>query len=172
MKRAAGGTARQMSNTYVYGTEAKVLNSVMQQVQPDIERIQREKRRKEQEKRERIANNIELRRMQKANMLYTIAAAAVVIFMFVVCVQYLELQSGVKKAASDVAKLEAQLTQLTVKNDETKMEIEGSIDYDELLRVAVEELGMAYPMRGQIVEYEASESEYVKQYRNIPSTNK
>ena len=68
-----------------------------------------------------------------------------------------------------MAKLEARLTQLTVKNDEIKMEIDGSIDYDELLRIAVEELGMAYPVRGQIVEYESSESEYVKQYKDIPA---
>lgn len=169
MKKMTGGTGRQISNTYVYGTEARALNSVVQQVQPDIEKIQREKRLREQRKREKIANNREMLRMHKINMLYTAAAVVVVAFMFAVCVQYLELQSGVKNAANDVARLEAKLTQLTVKNDETKMEIDGSIDYDELLRIAVEELGMAYPIRGQIVEYESSESEYVKQYKDIPT---
>ena len=41
MKKMTGGTGRQISNTYVYGTEARALNSVVQQVQPDIEKIQR-----------------------------------------------------------------------------------------------------------------------------------
>ena len=113
-----------------------------------------------------------MHRAHRANLLYTIVAVAVVAFMFGVCVQYLEIQANVKNAANDVARLEARLTQLTVKNDETKMEIEGSVDYDALLKTAVEELGMIYPKRSQIVEYDSTESEYVKQYKDIPSTKK
>ena len=43
---------------------------------------------------------------------------------------------------------------------------------NEIRRIAMEELGMVYPKRSQIVEYDAAESEYVKQYKNIPSTGK
>lgn len=168
MERITGGTGRQMNSTYVYGTAARMLNPAMPKVK-DAERIQREN---EQRERERLASSRALHRAHRVNLLYTIVAVAVVSFMFGVCVQYLEMQANVKTAANDVARLEARLTQLTVKNDETKMEIEGSVDYDALLKTAVEELGMVYPKRSQIVEYDSTESEYVKQYKDIPSTKK
>ena len=121
---------------------------------------------------ERLEGYKALKHAHKTNLLYTFAAVAVAAFMFAICVQYLEAQAYVKNTADEVAGMEIKLTQLSTKNDETKMEIDGSIDYNEVLRVATEELGMVYPKRSQIVEYDAAESEYVKQYKNIPSTGK
>lgn len=171
MERNSLYTGRRTDNAYIYGTAARKFSVVAPQEMPDRERVRREREEREERERRRAAKHKELQRAHRANLVYTIAAVAVVIFMFIVCVQYLEMQSNVKAAADEVAALEAQLTQLTVKNDETKMEIDGSVDYDELLRVAVEELGMVYPKRSQVVGYNSAESEYVKQYQDIPSSN-
>ena len=48
---------------------------------------------------------------------------------------------------------------------------EADIDYDAIYDTAVNELGMVYPAKGQVIRYAAGESEYVKQYQNIPNAD-
>lgn len=171
MERRTGGSGR-THGAYVYGTAARQLNTALPKTDYDEQRARRKREQEERRQQERLESYKALKHAHKTNLLYTFAAVAVAAFMFAICVQYLEAQAYVKNTADEVASMEIKLTQLSVKNDETKMEIDGGIDYNEVLRVATEELGMVYPKRSQIVEYDAAESEYVKQYKNIPSTGK
>ena len=41
-------------------------------------------------------------------------------------------------------------------------------DYEQIYNTAVNELGMVYPERDQVITYDAGVSEYVKQYHDIP----
>ena len=91
--------------------------------------------------------------------------------MFVLCYQYLNLQSEVKTNAAAVSDLEMQLNTLTSQNDEREAQAEADIDYDAIYDTAVNELGMVYPAKGQVIRYAAGESEYVKQYQNIPNAD-
>jgi cell division protein FtsL len=162
-----------MRQEYFFGSAARQLTPVEL---PDSYEQERLRRRQEQQEQERIRRIREQKRRERAfarqhriNLIYTLVSFAVVGLMFVACVQYLEAQAAVNSAVNEVSVLEARLTQLTVQNDETQMQIDGSIDYDEIFRVATEELGMKYPSYSQVIEYDSSESEYVKQYKNIPS---
>lgn len=158
---------------YSFGSAARQLQPVQPIETPNHrhEELIRKRREREERIEERKRQERALARQHHVNFLYTIGALTIVAFMFMACVQYLQTQAAVNGASNDVAIMEARLAQLTLKNDETQMEIDGSINYDELLRVATEELGMVYPSYRQVVEYDSSESEYVKQYKDIPSSN-
>lgn len=42
------------------------------------------------------------------------------------------------------------------------------VDLEEIRRIATEELGMTYAAKDQVVLYESEESDYVRQYEEIP----
>ena len=106
------------------------------------------------------------------NFLYTVAVLGVVALMFTICYQYLNMQASVKNSASEIAQLEQQLAKIKASNDEEEQEINASIDYDAIYNTAVNELGMIYPERNQVITYDAGVSEYVKQYQDIPEQDK
>lgn len=151
-------------SVYTYGNTARQLEIAEPFRQPE----RRGRHNEEEEKRVRKLRQKEIQRAHKVNFLYTVAVVGVLAFIFTVCVQYLELQSNVKTSSSKVASLESKLTKMEADNDMTEVEINGSIDYDAILDTAVNELGMVYPERKQVIQYDSSESEYVKQYSDIP----
>ena len=53
-------------------------------------------------------------------------------------------------------------------NNETSKRLEGSVDLTKIYEVATTELGMVYPKSGQVVSYEASNPDYVKQFKDVP----
>lgn len=123
----------------------------------------------EQERKKRKEQQRRIHRANKMNFVYTVAVTAVVAVIFGICYQYLNLQTTVKNNASAVSELEERLNTLTSENDELEVEIEASIDYDAIYDTAVNELGMVYPEKNQVIRYDAGESEYVKQYQDIPN---
>jgi cell division protein FtsB len=88
--------------------------------------------------------------------------------MFVLCVQYLDTQSEVQGNQTAVQELQSQLNDLKTTNDETELKINTDIDYELIYDTAVNELGMIYPDRNQVITYDSTISEYVKQYKDIP----
>ena len=46
------------------------------------------------------------------------------------------------------------------------------MDLQYIYQVATEELGMTYPKKGQVLEYENTSAEYVRQYGEIPEVPK
>ena len=154
------------SEAYVYGNTVKSLSVAMPVTRPQ----KRDKTDDDQEKREQRQQHREMQRVHKINFLYTIAVVGVVAFIFTMCVQYLELQSSVKNNSMEVSNLQSQLSKLTDQNDMTELEANGSINYDAILNIAINELGMKYPNKNQVVDYVPKESEYVETYGNkIPA---
>lgn len=157
--------SNEKKDLYVYGNAVKNLSAM-----PAQEPQKRDRRDLEQEKNKKRLQHKEAQRIHRINLLYTFAVVGVVAFIFTVCIQYLELQASVKGNSSAVANLEVQLNEMTEKNDATELQIDGSIDYNKILDTAINELGMQYPNKKQVVEYKSSQSEYVKQFSDIPST--
>ena len=60
------------------------------------------------------------------------------------------------------------MEQLKAENDALETRINTSIDLDYIYKVATEELGMVYANRNQVRLYDKTESEYVRQYEDIP----
>lgn len=77
------------------------------------------------------------------------------------------MQSAIKTNSQTVVELQNQLNSLKAENNSHESEINASIDYDAIYDTAVNELGMVYPSRSQVIGYDSKESEYVKQYKDI-----
>lgn len=91
-----------------------------------------------------------------------LAMASLVLF------SYIHLQSDVTNRVTNIAKLESRLNNLRLENDEEYNRIMGSVDLEEIKRIAINELGMRYAKDGQVVTYTGEGSDYVRQYSDIP----
>ena len=111
-----------------------------------------------------------VRRVNAFNFLYTLAVIGVVAVIFTFCVSYLRTRAAMQANEAKIASLQAQLSSLTSENDDEAMKLSANVDYQEIYRVATEELGMTYPTGGQVVEYSAGDSEYVEQYSDVPTS--
>ncbi len=99
--------------------------------------------------------------------LVVVMSVAVVCVLFIL-VNYLHIQSSISSRIYNIQQLESQLEQLKTENDALEIRINTDIDLDHVYQVATEELGMVYANRDQVILYDKTESEYVRQYENIP----
>ena len=97
-------------------------------------------------------------------ILLTIAAVCTLCL----CVNYLHLQSSITASIHGIEEKETELEHLKAENDALEMSINTSVDLDHVYKVATEELGMVYANKDQILHYDKTESEYVRQNENIP----
>lgn len=86
-----------------------------------------------------------------------------------ILIGYIHLQSDITNSVANISRLESQLNNLRAENDEELSRIESSIDLEEVKRIAINELGMRYADEGQIVEYSAEGSDYVRQVAELPT---
>lgn len=92
-------------------------------------------------------------------------AAVVTLFL---CMNYLHIQSSITTRIDHIEDLELQLEHLKSENDALQTKIDTYVDLDHVYKVATEELGMVYANKDQILLYNKTESEYVRQYEDIP----
>ena len=78
------------------------------------------------------------------------------------------LQSGITARMHNIEHLEAQLEKMKTENDALETSINSSIDLNKIYEIATKELGMVYARRDQVLLYDKTESEYVRQYEDIP----
>lgn len=97
-------------------------------------------------------------------LMLTLAAVCVLS----ICVNYLHVRSSISYRIHHIEDLEQQLEQLRAENDALQTKINTDIDLDHVFKVATEELGMVYANRDQVLLYDKTESEYVRQYEDIP----
>ena len=98
-------------------------------------------------------------------ILFTVAAFCVL----AICVNYLQIQSTISARLAHIEQLEKSVEQMKAENDATETRINTSVDLDYIYKVATEELGMVYANRNQVLLYDKTESEYVRQYEDIPT---
>lgn len=102
------------------------------------------------------------------NMGYIAVMAAALVMVCIVLMSYVKLQSDITNHISNISRLESQLNEKRLANDETYTKIMSSIDLEEIKRIAVNELGMKYAKEGQVIEYTGEGNDYVRQYGDIP----
>ena len=84
---------------------------------------------------------------------------------------YISLQSRVTTSMKNISKLESQLNQLKQDNDEAHNRANGSVNLDEIKKIAIQQYGMTYASEGQIVTYsDGGGEDYVRQLAPIPQT--
>lgn len=102
---------------------------------------------------------------------YTICVVASVFIMVAACVAMLYMESKIDAQENNISQLETQLETMEVDNAAYKMSIDNMYSMEELYDAAVNELGMVYAKKGQIVYYESADEDYVKQYQDVPEAN-
>ncbi len=95
-----------------------------------------------------------------------LSVAAVVSLL--ICVSYLRLQSQLNAEQRAVAALESQYSELKLNNDAAYSKAVSSVDLNAIRDIAINELGMVYANKDQIVTYETEDKDYVRQYEEIP----
>lgn len=136
----------------------------------------------EEEKKEKVERKQQIRIVKKRKpkkdlytksqvvrnrMALTITMAALVAVCFS-CINYLNLQAQVSGRAEAISELEARYVDLKTENDLAEVVINSSIDYDNILNVAINELGMVYANKDQVIVYDSQKMECVKQLSDIP----
>ena len=152
---AAARSRRNTAQTeYVAGNTARELN---REVNPVVRRE---------------SHTVTVRRSQEKalpmDLPYVIILTIAAICTLYLCVSYLKLQSSITARLNHIETLEKEIEVLKADNDALETRINTSVDLDYIYKVATEELGMVYANKNQVRLYNRTESEYVRQYEDIP----
>lgn len=156
-KRTDQGTEQRI--TYVYGNAVKKAHAVPAR---EIESPKKELSIQTRKNRDRALS------MNAGYVLFLAVAVSVTLG---TCMHYLQLKADMTKRMSTISTLEANIADLKADNDETYKRINASINLDDIKKVAMEQLGMVYPGKDQVVLYDNKESDYVRQFYDIPSAD-
>ena len=146
--------------SYIHGTGAEKLAPSERE-----ERLQRKRRQdvgRSVKRQHRIRRNQE--RAMYMDLPYVIMLTLASICTLYLCVNYLHLQSAITARMHNIEALEKMRTE----NDALETSINTSIDLNEIYEIATKELGMVYAKKDQVLLYDKTESEYVRQYEDIP----
>lgn len=99
---------------------------------------------------------------------YVIALTIAAVATLFLCVNYLHVQASIRARMNHIEELELTLEHLKSENDALQTRIDTYVDLDHVYQVATEELGMVYANKDQILLYNKTESEYVRQYEDLP----
>lgn len=138
------------------------------------EEIKRRRKRTQAQKRKRREQKIErtTTEYRRKAVPFGYRQIAVFILCFAVflsfCVLIVYSEAVLKENVSQMNSLQASYEELQLSNDELEAKIHYDIDVNEIYRIATEELGMIYPKKSQIMAYQKTEGEYVRQNEDIP----
>ena len=109
------------------------------------------------------------RRVRQLNAAYVLFLFIATVAAVIVCVHYLQLKAEMSQHSRNITTLQEELVELTEKNDTAYNAATDTVNRDELEQRAVQ-LGMTYPTDGQVIKYSSPDSDYVKQYDDIPKS--
>ena len=105
------------------------------------------------------------------NFKYTVFVVASVLIMVAACIVLLFMESRIADQQNNINNLEAQLEVLEADNAAYASSLENMYSLEDINNVAMNELGMVYAKKGQIIYYDSANVDYVKQYQDVPETN-
>jgi hypothetical protein len=145
--------------SYIEGNTVRKLNTV-----PDTRREERPYEQPSPRRQERKQPKA-LSTMSFASLLVLTIAMIATVY---VCVDYLRLQTNVTKMDKTIVSMEKNLTTLTKENDAAYASVNTTYDLADIYKYAVEVLGMVYPNNNEVITYQGSNEDYVRQYEDIP----
>lgn len=143
-------------NSYVDGNTVRRLNAV-----PDS------KVRRPRQTSSATRNNRE--RALQMNLTYVLFLTIAAVVTVMVCINYLKLQSQNVSYQKSVTALDTRLSEMKMENDSAYNRVIASVDLEHVKDVAMNELGMVYASDKQICMYDSTQSDYVKQYQELPA---
>lgn len=159
-----GSTARQLYALPDY-EEDEEYYPPQQPVRERREERQGERRRRSEPRPEPRVRVRKVRNIDFKHMLVIIMAISALVFS---SYRYLEAQSELTQINKEINAMENSISSLQDKNDAVRSALSIPYDPDYIFAAAVSRLGMVYPDKNRVLEYERSESGYVRQYGEIP----
>lgn len=143
---------------YVTGSAAKKL-AIAEPVRK--ERIKKEKKVSRAVQR----NRDNAKKVGPGYFMFLLTVTAIVA---VVCFIYLNFQTDISHTNKKITAMTTQLDTLTAQNDSIDYSINSYMDSANIIRVATEELGMVRASGNQVIYYDSTESEFMKQFTDVP----
>lgn len=163
---------RRKSNR-AYGTDRRMRvngnNAIKPAYEADYEYPVRERARR---RRIKPRKEITVKFIDPQSVFDSIVMIAAVVIIGFLCAKYVAVQSDLGTRTQKISSMEAKLNDLRNKNNEEYSRIIGAVDLEAIKKVAMDELGMTYPNENQIVEFKNDNSDYVRQYANVPEKTK
>lgn len=148
---------------YIDGTAVRKL-------QPEHDYGEERRRRQEPERKPYRRAKQKAPKMDLATAIGLTAAVAATAFL---CIHYLQVQADITTMSKKVATMESTISTMKEDNDTALESVTSSIDLNNIYKVATEELGMVHAEKNQVITYDSTKSDSVKQYGDIPkSTSK
>lgn len=158
-KRNRRNVSIQKSENYLHGNTVRKLQAVPR-------REERENLQKDAKLRNHARRNRE--KALQMNPGYVLFLAIATVITLVVCINYLQLQSDITNKISRISSLERELADLQSQNNEEYNKVANSVDLEHIKKVATQELGMIYAGEEQVILYDSKDSDYVRQYEDVP----
>ena len=99
-------------------------------------------------------------RLESMYLKELIVAVICVTMAIAVAVMHLQLHTDLDAKIAQAAALESELASMRMRNDEMENKINIGIDYAAIFDQAVNDLGMTYPGKDQLIYYTSERSEY------------
>ena len=149
--------------SYIHGSAAP---------KPEQDWREEQLRRRQQDIGKNVKKHHRIRKNQERAMYmdlpYVIILTLASICTLYLCVNYLHIQSAITARMHNIEAMEEKLEKMRTENDALETSINTSIDLNEIYEIATKELGMVYAKKDQVLLYDKTESEYVRQYEDIP----
>ncbi len=162
-------SAKNARRQHSYYGDAYVDGSAAPELEPEISPRPGRQERSERRAREEIRVRRNQERALQMNLPYLIIMMVAAVCALYICVNYIQVQSNMTTRMDTIKVLEEQVETLRSKNDALETRINTYVDLDYVYKVATEELGMVYANKDQVLMYDKTESEYVRQNEDIPS---
>ena len=157
-RRHAGQINRQPY--YVYGNTVRKEEILPQQEQP----VEMPKKRA----------SVQVRRNRRNAMHmspgYVVFLSVAAILVLAVCVSYLKLQNEAMNRSETIAVMQQELAAQKEENTTRYNALMDKINLNDIRTRAMNELGMVYASKDQVISYQSPTNDYVKQYEAIPDS--
>lgn len=114
-----------------------------------------------------VEGNRRREKFVRFNFAYGVFLVIATVILGYALVNYLKLQADITLLNDNIAAYETRLNNLTLENDDEYSKMVTSVDFDEIRKIAIEELGMTYATEEQIVSYKRTTSDYVRQVNDL-----
>lgn len=163
-----GRTGKQQSRASHTDNRAYVEGNTVRKLDTLPEYAPREKEEHRREKRVDRATRANRQRALQMGPGYVLFLAMALAVTLGIGTLYVQLQSDITGRMRNVSALKNQILDMKTDNDAALRRVEASVNLDEIRNAAINELGMVYPVQGQIENFEVKSNDYMNQYQDIP----
>lgn len=93
---------------------------------------------------------------------------AAIVFLITIMIAFLYQSQALTQNMHSISALKEQYEKLVLNNDDLEKQIEADIDYEAIYNQAVNEYGMTYPEKNQVIGFDKGETPYVRQEESVP----